>query len=405
MRFLEGIAEAADAVSHNKLRTILSLLGMIIGTASVVAVMAAGAMMSHEFIDQADSIGARLIVVYNNWEISDSQAREVFMSNRDVDALREQEKGSLVVRLNETNRNAIKGAVSKSINLRGIDPGYWEMWPREFSSGRPTAQADDDALAKVCVLTDDYAAAFFPGGNAVGSSLTIGSFDYTVIGIIARQESEGLMNDGSSAETAFVPYTALERTLDWSWSGSPRVYELMIRAPSVAAVSSSAASIESYLSRMYGTVDGKCRFKVEAIEGALKAVRTIFAAVSGIIAFIAGISLFVSGIGIMNVMLVAVSERTREIGVRKAVGAKSSDIMSQFLMESLFICLAGGIAGIGLGMGIARVISVISKWSYVMPFNAPLVALVVSACVGLFFGLVPAKNAAALDPVTALTKE
>jgi ABC-type antimicrobial peptide transport system permease subunit len=405
MRLLEGLTEAADAVSHNKLRTILSLLGMIIGTASVVAVMAAGAMMSHEFIDQADSIGARLIVVYNNWEISDSQARRVFMSNRDVDAIRGQEKGSLVVRLNETNRNAVKGAVSKSISVRGIDPGYWEMWPRDFSSGRPITQADDDELAKVCVLTDDYAAAFFPEGNALGSSLTIGSFDYTVVGIIARQEGEALMSDGSSTETAFVPYTVLERTFDWTWSGSPRVYELMIRAPSVASVASTASSIESYLTRMYGTVDGKCRFKVEAIEGALKAIRTIFAAVSGIIAFIAGISLFVSGIGIMNVMLVAVSERTREIGVRKAVGAKSSDIMSQFLMESLFICLAGGIVGIVLGMGIARVISMVSKWSYVMPFNAPLVALVVSACVGLFFGLVPAKNAAALDPVTALTKE
>jgi putative ABC transport system permease protein len=156
---------------------------------------------------------------------------------------------------------------------------------------------------------------------------------------------------------------------------------------------------------MYGLVDGKCRFKVEAIEGALNAIRTIFAAVTAIVAFIAGISLLVSGIGIMNVMLVAVSERTREIGVRKAIGARSSDIMTQFLMESLFICLSGGGAGIALGMVMARVVSALSKWDYLMPVQAPLIALAVSACVGLFFGLAPARNAAALDPVVALTKE
>lgn len=405
MRFLEGITEAADAVSHNKLRTILSLLGMIIGTASVVAVMAAGAMMSHEFIDQADAIGARLIVVYNNWELSDYQTRRVFMSNRDVDALRKQEKDALFVRVLQDNRQAVRGNVSRSVRVQGVDDGYWELWPRPFSAGRAIDKNDGDSLAKVCVLTEDYAKAFFPDGNALGSTLTVGSFDYLVVGITSIPKKEGLMNDGTKTETVFIPYSCLERTTDWSWCGSPRVFELMVRAGSVARVSSTAAGIEAYLTRMYGTVDEKCRFKVEAIEGALKAIRTIFAAVTAIVAFIAGISLFVSGIGIMNVMLVAVSERTREIGIRKAIGARSSDIMAQFLTESLFICLAGGLMGVVFGMGIARIIAMVAKWSYVMPAGAPAIALLVSACIGLFFGLAPAKNAAALDPVTALTKE
>jgi putative ABC transport system permease protein len=144
---------------------------------------------------------------------------------------------------------------------------------------------------------------------------------------------------------------------------------------------------------------------VEQIEGALKAVRTIFSAVTAIVAFIAGISLLVSGIGIMNVMLVAVSERTREIGVRKALGARRVDILSQFLIEALFICLLGGLCGVALGMGIARVIAVVAKWQYAMPFGAPAVALGVSAAIGVGFGLAPARSAAALDPVSALTKE
>lgn len=405
MRVFEGITEAADAVSHNKLRTFLSLLGMIIGTASVVAVMSAGAMMSHKFIDQADSIGARLIVVYNNWELNDYTASRVYMSNRDVDAMRARNPGALFVRVNDERRTAVRGNVTQKVRIVGVDPGYFDIWPRTFISGRKVTQADEDSLAKVCILTEDYAAAFFPDGKALGSTLTIGSFDYLVVGIAALGDSGSLMSDGTNRETVFFPYSALERTIDWSWTGSPKVFELMVRAGSLDRVNATATNIESYLTRIYGTVDGQCRFKVEKIDGALTAIRTIFAAVTAVVAFIAGISLFVSGIGIMNVMLVAVAERTHEIGIRKAIGAHSSDIMMQFLTESLFICLSGGAIGIALGTGIARVISAITKWPFVMPVGAPVTALLVSAAVGIFFGLMPARNAAALDPVIALTKE
>lgn len=401
----DAIMEAADSVKQNKLRTVLSLLGMIIGTASVVAVMAAGAMLGREFIDQADAIGARLIVVYNNWELSDYQARSVFMSNRDIEAMQTIASDALFVRLNQENKDAVRLSVSKNVRVRGIDPGYWELWPRNFSSGRRLTADDEKSLSKVCVLTEDYALTFFPDGDALGSSLTLGSFDYTVVGVVTKPEKEGLMGDGSDREMVFIPYAAMERTIDWSWAGSPRVFELMVRAPSVERVPHTVSIIEDYLIRTYGAVEGKCRFKVEAIEGALNAIRTIFGAVTAIVAFIAGISLLVSGIGIMNVMLMAVSERTREIGIRKAIGARSRDIMMQFLVESLFLCLSGGITGIILGYGIARVVALVAKWAFVMPLTAPVLALAVSACVGLFFGLAPAKSASRLDPVEALSRE
>jgi putative ABC transport system permease protein len=144
---------------------------------------------------------------------------------------------------------------------------------------------------------------------------------------------------------------------------------------------------------------------VEAIEGAVKAIKTIFAAVTAVVAFIAGISLLVSGIGIMNVMLVAVAERTREIGVRKAVGARGSDILAQFLSESLIICLIGGVVGVILGAAVAKLVSLALRWGFVMPWSAPLAALGVSAAVGIFFGLMPAMGAAKLQPVVALAKE
>jgi putative ABC transport system permease protein len=221
MRIFEGISEAADAVRHNKLRTFLSLLGMIIGTGSVVAVIAAGAMMSHEFIDQADAIGARLIVVYSNWEIADYQTRQVYMSNRDIEAMRNLDRDSLFVRVRGDRRQAVRGAVSRSVRLQAADPGYWALWPRTFISGRAILQSDEDSLAKVCVITEDYASAFFPDGNALGSSLTIGAFDYLVVGVVSIPTEQSLMSDGTNRETVFLPYSAIERTTDWTWSGLP----------------------------------------------------------------------------------------------------------------------------------------------------------------------------------------
>jgi putative ABC transport system permease protein len=295
--------------------------------------------------------------------------------------------------------------VTDTVTVYGIDPEYWELWPRAFLSGRPLDERDEIYLSKVCVLTEDYAAQFFPEGNAIGSTLTIGTFDYTVVGITAKPEKEALLSDGANRHTIFVPYAVLERTIDWTWYGSPKVFQLMVRAPSVGEVPATAEKIENYLVRTYGTVNDQCKFKINVIEGALKMIRTIFSAVTGVIAFIAGISLLVSGIGIMNVMLMSVSERTREIGIRKAIGAHASDIMNQFLAESLFLCLSGGLTGIVLGIGITHIVSLISTWAYVMPLSAITVALSVSAGVGLFFGLMPAKHAASLDPITALSRE
>jgi putative ABC transport system permease protein len=404
MKLLEGLIEASDAILHNKLRTFLSLLGMVIGTASVVAVISAGAMLRSEFIDQADSIGARLIPIYRNWEIREDGTRSVSMNGRDVEAMKALVPDAQFARLIYTQRQATKGKVSKSASVVGCDPEYWDFWPKPLAGGRMLDSNDEAAIAKVAVLTQDLAAAYFPEGNAVGGRIMVGAFDYTVVGVIAKQDKVSLMGDGMDRETILLPYAVVERTMDWG-AGQPRVLTLMARAASVERVEATAAACDAYLRRIYGEVDGKNRFKVEALESALKVVRNIFAAVSGVVAFIAGISLLVSGIGIMNVMLVAVSERTREIGIRKAVGARRSDILAQFLVESLYVCLAGGFMGLALGGAIAKVASLALRWAFVFPWTAPLAALGVSSAIGLFFGLQPAMSASRLPPVQALSQE
>jgi putative ABC transport system permease protein len=405
MRIAEALAEALEAMRHNRLRTFLSLLGMVIGTASVVAVISSAARMKRECIDQADSVGARLIVVYRNSSVQDRQSRPVNMSNADVEAMRALCPRADFARVIDVMRTAVRGAVSRESKVVGVDSSYWRIWPKPQGSGRVLDAADEEKSAKVAILTADLAAAFFPDGDALGASLHIGSFDYTVVGILPLPVKEALMNDGTDRETIFLPYTSMERTFDWSWYGGPRVFEIMIRSASVDQVKDDSQAIESYLRRVYGEVDGKCRFNVEVIESVLKVIRRIFSAVSLVIAFLAGVSLLVSGIGIMNVMLVAVSERTREIGVRKALGARPADILAQFLIESLFVCLAGGAAGLILGSLGAWAVSKALHWGFVIPLTAPLAAFGVSAAIGIFFGLQPALGASRLEPVAALAAE
>ena len=166
-----------------------------------------------------------------------------------------------------------------------------------------------------------------------------------------------------------------------------------------------SSQVDRYLEAVYDTIEGKPRFVVRRAEENIQTTNRVFDVVTTVITLIAGISLVVGGIGIMNIMLVTVTERTREIGIRKALGARRRDILAQFLIESIIICLIGGGLGIVLGVGITAVVSVVQGWEYLLPWFAIAVGLVVSISIGLFFGIYPAIKAARLDPVVALSKE
>jgi putative ABC transport system permease protein len=213
------------------------------------------------------------------------------------------------------------------------------------------------------------------------------------------------VDDGSDDDTAYVPYEVLSDLTNWDAYGGPRVMRIYFKVKDIADLDFVSAQLDQYLSHKYGTIEGKPRFTVRKAEDSIQTTNKVFDIITTVITLIAGISLVVGGIGIMNIMLITVTERTREIGIRKALGAKRRDILAQFLIESIIICLIGGGIGIILGIGITAFISALQRWEYLLPWAPILIGLAVSITIGLFFGIYPALKAARLDPVVALTKE
>jgi putative ABC transport system permease protein len=202
-----------------------------------------------------------------------------------------------------------------------------------------------------------------------------------------------------------VPHEALSSIYDWSAFGGPRVLSVHFKVRDLNDLDFATVRIGTYLEARYGLIRGQPRFTVRTAEENIQTTNKIFGIITTVITLIAGISLLVGGIGIMNIMLVTVTERTQEIGIRKALGARRADILGQFLIEALIICLIGGGLGILGGIGLTAVISALRGWGYLLPWLSIALGLGVSIAVGLFFGIYPALKAARLDPVAALTKE
>ena len=192
---------------------------------------------------------------------------------------------------------------------------------------------------------------------------------------------------------------------DWGVFGGPRIFLIFVKVRDLSDLDYISSLLQRYLDNKYGSINGEPRFLVSKAEESIQTTNQIFDNITTVITMIAGISLLVGGIGIMNIMLVTVTERTREIGIRKAIGAKRRDILGQFLVESVIICLIGGGLGTLFGIGITILVSVLQQWAYLMPWLYVALGLTVSIIIGLFFGIYPAMKAARLDPVLALTRD
>jgi putative ABC transport system permease protein len=401
----EGFRESYETIRHNKLRTFLTMLGMNIGVASVIAVMATGLMGRGAIMKGIENIGSSLLWV--------QAARDSYPRGKDVTYMKPEDVAAL---------SSIAQTAWISPNMRapysmgylgdqtmatvyGVWSSYHQIWPRTVQAGRFISEDDVARRRRVVVLGTNCARAFFPTEEeALGKSLTFAGKDFTVVGVMAKKERSPV-DDGSDDDTAYVPYEVLSDLTNWDAYGGPRVMRVYLKVKDLGDLDYVATQVDQYLGHRYGTIDGKPRFVVHKAEDSIQTTNKVFDIITTVITLIAGISLVVGGIGIMNIMLITVTERTREIGIRKALGAKRRDILAQFLIESIIICLIGGGIGIILGVGVTALVSVLQRWEYLLPWSSILIGVAVSITVGLFFGIYPALKAARLDPVVALTKE
>ena len=284
------------------------------------------------------------------------------------------------------------GKEESEANVYGVDFAYPEIRNLEIEKGKFFTSSDTARWLKVAVLGSNVAGELFPGQEAIGKKININSHYFTVCGVLSPK---GEMFHYDFDQQVYIPDSTAYKRL----TGSERVRTIIIQTADAEKAKSLVPLIEKgLLQRHQGVEDFRVRSQEEMLETMNQVSRTF----TILLAAIAGISLLVGGIGIMNIMLVSVTERYREIGIRKAVGARKKDILAQFLVESVVLSLVGGFCGIIFGILIAKIISILGKWVFTIPISAVILPFLFSSIIGLFFGLYPAQKASSLDPVEAL---
>ncbi len=394
-RMAEAFVMAVRALNAHRLRSFLTMLGIIIGIAAVVSVVALGTGSQQQILERIASIGTNTITIRAGTGFGDRRAQAInTLVVADAEALAAESFAASVSPEIITTKPASSGAVSAQVSVRGVGTGYFDVGGYTLTRGQLFGQEALDHIAQVAVIDADAARTFFPGVDPVGQRLMIGRVPLEVVGVV-KATSSGF---GPQTIRVFVPFT----TAGLRITGDPQVNSIAVKVRDSTTMAEAEAAIDSIMLARHGARDFFLT-NSDTIRGTITSTaRTMTLLVSAI----AVISLIVGGIGVMNIMLVSVTERTREIGVRIAVGARRSDIMAQFLTEAVLVCLLGGLLGIALAYGIGEVASRAQdtmRLSY--STLSAVAAFVSSTAIGVTFGYLPARAAARLDPVVALSRE
>ena len=405
MNFTEPIKVGLSQLRANKMRSLLTILGILIGVGSVVGIVSIGEGLRQTLLTEFDRIGgSRLIWVMppREWEREGGRwtqrAWREYITMGDVDAVQAESdriEKVLPVVLGDARLQYKKASVDR--RFQGTMTGYHRAMGWEVEHGRFISEKDIDRWRKICVIGSTIREELFGAGNPLGEEIKIRGERYLVVGVM--EEKKIFDNDWGS--WIFVPISTAQKRL----TGDEHIGELLVYARQSGEVKYVVEEVKRVFRRRHKHGG---EFVVESVEGQLKRIQKVLLILKLAAGGIAGISLLVGGIGIMNIMLVSVAERTREIGIRKAVGAKRRHILSQFIVESVVLSLFGGILGIvfalALGFGISKVVSNLAKQPFPSHISvvAVLLALGFSAVVGVFFGVYPAVRASRLNPVEAL---
>jgi putative ABC transport system permease protein len=409
MTVLQAFLEALESLSGNKLRSGLTVLGIVIGVAAVIAMLAVGTGAEASITGSISGIGTNLLFVFRG-DPGDNIRNPKPLTLGDADALRDQFAAPSVAAVApalQGNGVVSFGGEQTSPQLFGVTPDYFQVRNYNITEGEFITEEHMLGRASVVLLGPEVAENLFGHSDGVtGETVRIEGQPFRVIGVL---ESKGGGSFGSQDNVVIVPFTTAQTRLIRR-STSDRVDVIFVQAVSGDVVTQASDEIAQILRTRHRTPVGADDFTVFTQQDLLATFQSITGILTIFLGGIAGISLLVGGIGIMNIMLVSVTERTREIGLRKALGARKRDILTQFLTESSLLSLIGGIIGIGFGWLISFIVGRIAEasgtaFTPVVGLDAVLLATIFSAAVGLFFGIYPASRAANLEPVEALRYE
>jgi putative ABC transport system permease protein len=394
VRLAEAWRVALDALRANRLRSILTMLGVVIGVAAVVALVAIGTGTKQQIEQQVEGLGSNLLLVVPGRLEAGSAPSVSTLSLDDVDVVSrvvgDRDRVAVTVASGETVR---AGSRSSFASMQGVLETTPTVFVRRLDRGSYLTRSDVNTARRVAVLGAGVAGQLFGDRDPIGRQVTIGGVRFRVIGTFERLgQSLGVERDNE----VDVPITAAQRLL-----GTERVDGLAIRAPDREEINTLGANVVAALSERHPDTD----FSAVTQEQILGVLGDILGVLTGVLAAIAGISLLVGGVGVSNIMLVSVRERTKEIGLRKAVGARPRDIGMQFLLEAVLLTTIGGVIGMALGISAALLVDRLSPVPAAVTWWSLALAFGVSALVGIIFGVVPAQRAGRLDPVVALRTE
>src|SRR4030066_2277193 len=396
------------ALRVNKMRSALTMLGVIIGVGAVIAMLAVGTGASRQIEQQISSIGSNLIIVLPGATTAGGvrmgAGTSVRLTTGDAEAiLKESSAVADVAPLLNGAAQVVYGNQNWATGVVGTTPGMLNVrdWP--LSAGRPFTEQDVKSATKVCLLGQAVVDNLFGDTDPVGKIVRIKKIPFTVIGVLERKGQSPTGQDQD--DTVYVPVTTAQKKLfGTAVPGMVRI--IMVKAKSSGDLATAESQIADLLRQRHRlSPKEENDFTIRNLTQMMQAAEESTKVMAILLGAIASVSLLVGGIGIMNIMLVSVTERTREIGIRMAVGAKGRDIVLQFLIESLVLSLIGGTMGIGIGVVGTLILSSFTQWPTLFSIKAILLAFLFSGSVGVFFGFYPARKASMLNPIEALRYE
>jgi putative ABC transport system permease protein len=405
MKMLNILLSAFRALRRNKMRSFLTMLGIIIGVGAVIAMLAIGQGAEYSVEQQINALGTNVLIILPGSQQSGGlrfgAGTVTTLTEDDATAIQKECPAvSLISPGTRSGGQVIAGNQNWATSIEGTGPDYLEIRKWSVEYGDFFTDQDVKSAAKVCILGRTVSDNLFPDSSPVGQNIRIRNVPFKVLGVLSKKGQNAMGQDQD--DIILAPYTTVKRRLTWY----PYLRQVLVSATTPANIAVAQNQISELL-RMrhkiapYDQDDFTIRNQADLATAANATTEIL----TILLASIASVSLLVGGIGIMNIMLVSVTERTREIGIRMSVGARGRDILTQFLIEALVLSLMGGIIGIMLGVGGSSAISRIAKWPTIITVFSIFLSFGFSIAIGIFFGFYPARKAAMLNPIDALRYE